>query len=282
MFNPPSMSEKKVILSVRDVSKKFTKDIRHNMVYGIRDMLFNPLPSYMKLRKKEFWALDRVSFDLNEGEILGIVGANGSGKTSLMRIVAGIYPLDHGKLLGRPGQKITSVFALKAGMQPLFTGRENIYIKGAIFGMTKQEIEDKMEFIESFSELGDKLDVPFGNYSSGMSARLAYSIAIANNPDIFIVDEALAVGDSVFKSKCFEHLKEYVKQPGKGVLFVSNNIRKILKVASRVLVMDEGKIIFESGEDVKEALHFYVNNCLRHLDEDKRIAMLETVEYYDL
>jgi len=126
-------------------------------------------------------------------------------------------------------------------MQPLFTGRENIHIKGAIFGMSKSEIEAKMAFIEDFSELGDKLDVPFGNYSSGMSARLAYSIAIATDPDIFIVDEALAVGDSVFKAKCFDHLKTYVQQPGKGVLFVSNNIRKLLKVSSRILVMDEGK-----------------------------------------
>jgi len=272
----------RTILSVKDVYKKFTKDLRYNMFYGVKDILFDPRPDYMKLRKKEFFALNNVSFNLKEGEILGIVGANGSGKTSLMRVIAGIYPLERGSILGIPGQKITSVFALKAGMQPLFTGRENIFIKGAIFGMTKSEIESKMSFIEEFSELGDRLDVPFGNYSSGMSARLAYSIAIASDPDIFIVDEALAVGDSVFKSKCFEHLKTYVKQPGKGVLFVSNNIRKLLKVSTRVLVMDEGKIIYESGEDIKEALHYYVSNCLRNIDPEKKEKLLETVEYYDL
>ena len=276
------MSDSNIILSVNGVYKKFTKDIKYNMYYGIRDMLFDPGSDYMKLRKKEFWALNDINFNLREGEILGIVGANGSGKTSLMRIIAGIYPLQKGEILGRPNQKLTSVFALKAGMQPLFTGRENIYIKGAIFGMSKSEIEEKIAFIEDFSELGDKLDVPFGNYSSGMSARLAYSIAIANDPDIFIVDEALAVGDSVFKSKCFEHLKSYVKQPGKGVLFVSNNIRKLLKVSSRVLVMDEGKIIFESKDDIKEALTYYIQYCLRNVDEDKRAAKMETVNYYDL
>jgi len=167
-------------------------------------------------------------------------------------------------------------------MQPLFTGRENIHIKGAIFGMSKEEIEEKMPFIEEFSELGDKLDVPFGNYSSGMSARLAYAVAIATEPDVFIVDEALAVGDSVFKAKCFDHLKEYVKQPGKGVLFVSNNIRKLLKVATRVLVMDDGKIIHESTGDIRGTLTFYVNNCLRHLDEKKRKNKLDVVTDYDL
>jgi len=251
------------------------------MYYGIKDILIDPKPNYMTLRKHEFWALQNINFDLYEGEILGIVGANGSGKTSLMRLVSGIYPIETGKILARPGQKITSVFALKAGMQPLFTGRENIHIKGALFGMTKNEIEKKLSFIEEFSELGDKLDVPFGNYSSGMSARLAYTIAIANDPDIFIIDEALAVGDSVFKSKCFEHLKNYVKQPGKGVLFVSNIIHKILRVATRVIVMDEGKIIYEST-DIQKALHFYIENCLRHIDPARRQKMLETVEYYDL
>lgn len=276
------MQEPRVILSVNNIYKKFTKDIRYNMYYGIRDMLKDPARSYMELRPKEFWALEDVSLDLREGEILGIVGANGSGKTSLMRVISGIYPLDKGEILGLPEQKITSVFALKAGMEALFTGRENIHIKGAIFGMTKQEIQEKMAFIEEFSELGHKLDVPFGNYSSGMSARLAYAIAIATDPDVFIVDEALAVGDSVFKAKCFEHLKSYVKQPGKGVLFVSNNIRKVLKVATRVLVMDEGKIVYRSTDDIKEALHFYVSNCLRNVSFEKRQTMIDTVEFYDM
>lgn len=270
------------VLSVKHVYKKFTKDIKYNMYYGIRDMLVNPASRYMTLRKKEFWGLQDISFDLFEGDILGIVGANGSGKTSLMRIVSGIYPLEQGEIYGRPNQKITSVFALKAGMQPLLTGRENIHIKGAIFGMTKSEIESKMAFIEEFSELGDRLEVPFGNYSSGMSARLAYSVAIATEPDIFIVDEALAVGDSVFKAKCFDHLKSYVKQPGKAVLFVSNSIHKLLKVANRVIVMDEGKIIYESGENIADAVHFYINNCVKNLSDEKKQEKLNSVNYYDL
>ena len=272
------------ILSVRDLHKKFSRDIKYNLYYGIQDLLGSVIgrkSNYMRLRKKEFWSLTDINFDLFEGEILGIVGANGSGKTTLMRLISDIYFLEEGSIYGRAGQKVTAVFALGAGMQSLFTGRENIYIKGSMYGMSKEEIDAKMGFIESFSELGDQLDRPFGNYSSGMRARLAYSVAIATEPDVFIIDEALAVGDSVFKAKCFDHLKEYVQQPNKAVLFVSNNIRKVLKVATRVMVMKKGAIIYESS-DIKEALNFYIFNCLDHLDEEARQMKLRRVQEYDM
>ncbi|MGH1434238.1 MAG: ABC transporter ATP-binding protein [Lewinella sp.] len=269
------------LLSVKQVSKKFAKDIRYNLYYGIKDILFGYSHNYEQLRHQEFWALKDISFDLRDGEILGIVGANGSGKTSLMRMIAGIYTLEQGEILTKANSKTTAIFALKSGMQPLYTGRENIYIKGALYGMSKQEIDRRLPFIEAFCELGEKLDTPFGNYSSGMGARLAYAIAVATDPNIFIIDEALAVGDSVFKTKCFEHLKEFVKQPSTGVLFVSNNIRKILKIATRVIVMEEGRVILDS-QDVKSALTFYVDNCLKHLDKEKRQAKLKTVKHYDL
>lgn len=272
------------LLSVRNLHKKFSRDIKYNLYYGIQDMLagvFGLETEYMRLRKQEFWTLANINFDLFAGEILGIVGANGSGKTTLMRLIADIYRLEAGAIYGRPEQKITAVFALGAGMQPLFTGRENIYIKGSMYGMSKAEIDAKMPFIESFSELGGQLGRPFGNYSSGMRARLAYAVAIATEPDIFIIDEALAVGDSVFKTKCFDHLREYVRQPNKAVLFVSNNIRKILKVATRVLVMKEGRFIYEST-DIKEALNHYILNCLDHLDEEQRLMKLRRVQEYDM
>jgi lipopolysaccharide transport system ATP-binding protein len=277
------MTDKSTLLSVRNIQKKFTQDIKYNMYYGIKDIGADILginQNYTMLRKKEFWALKGVDLDLFEGEILGIVGSNGSGKTTLMRLLSGIYPLDVGEIKGLKQQKITAVFALRAGMKNLFSGYENIYIKGAMFGMTKEEIDEKVEFIRDFSELGDKLERPFGNYSSGMGARLAYSIALATDPDIFIIDEALAVGDSLFKAKCFDNLKEYVKQPGKAVLFVSNNIRKILKLATRVLVMDNGEIVYNSS-DIKEALNFYILNCLKNVNEKQRQLKLEKVRDYD-
>lgn len=274
-------TDQQTLLRVRNLSKKFAKDIRSNMWYGIKDMLIDPRKNYDQLRKQEFWALRDINFELKAGEILGIVGANGSGKTSLMRLIAGIYALERGEILGKPEHKVTSIFALKSGMQPLFTGRENIFIKGALFGMSKAEMEQRIPFIEEFCELGDRLDRPYGNYSSGMAARLAYAIAVATEPNIFIIDEALAVGDSVFKTKCFEHLKSYVQEGPHGVLFVSNNIRKILKIATRVIVMDQGRIIKESS-DIKGALMFYIENHLRHLTPDTRKAKMDTVAFYDL
>jgi ABC-type polysaccharide/polyol phosphate transport system ATPase subunit len=272
--------EKKKLLEVEGIYKKFSTDIRYNMVYGIQDLIgLRGKP--LSLKKREFWALQDINIDLFEGEVVGVVGANGSGKTTLMRLIAGIYPMTSGTVRIREGLQTTAVFALRAGMQSLFTGRENVYIKGAMYGMTREQIEAKMGFIEEFSELQDKLDRPFGNYSSGMRARLAYSIALATEPDIFIVDEALAVGDSVFKAKCFDNLKDIVQQPGKGVLFVSNNIKKVLKIATRIIVMDYGKIIHRT-DDVQEGLIFYVRNCLRELEEDKREAKLNRVKDYDM
>lgn len=278
------MAEENPMLSVRNLHKKFSRDIKYNLYYGLRDLLadaFGRAPNYMQLRKKEFWALRDINFDLFEGEILGIVGANGSGKTTLMRLVARIYHLEVGQIYGKPNHKITAVFALGIGMRPLFTGRENIYIKGSMYGMSEAEIDAKMSFIEEFSELADQLDRPLGNYSSGMRARLAFAIALATEPDIFIIDEALAVGDSVFKAKCFDYLKEYVKRPGKSILFVSNNIRKVLKVASKVIVMKKGHIIYQS-RDIKAALTQYIVNCLDHLDPDQQQFKLKRVQEYDM
>ncbi len=278
------MVEKKLILSVRNLYKKFSRDLKYNLYYGVRDIFFDIMGSNQQrtgLRPKEFWSINDISLDLFAGDILGIVGTNGSGKTTLMRIIAGIYYPEAGTIHKLPKKKVTAVFVLGAGLRPLFTGRENIYIEGAMYGMSKQEIESKMTFIEEFSELRDQLDRPLGNYSSGMRARLAYAIALATEPDIFIIDEALAVGDSLFQTKCFEHLKQYVQQPEKAVLFVSNHIRKVLKIANRVLVMNSGQIIYEST-DVKAALNFYINNCLQDLDEDIRQVKLKKVKNYNL
>lgn len=283
LLKTKSFTDPSVLLEVQNLNKKFCQDIRHNMIYGIQDigrLIIGSNPNYHQLRPEEFWALKNINFQLREGEILGIVGANGSGKTSLMRIIGSIYPNESGSIHARTGAKVTGVFALRSGMQQLYTGRENIFLKGALYGMTQQEIEEKLDFIIDFSELGDSIDRPFGNYSSGMRARLAYSIALATDPNIFLLDEALAVGDSVFKTKCFENLKEWVKQPGKAVLFVSNNVRKILKVATRTLVMEKGEIIHDST-DISEALQFYIMNCLKDVDEASRQRQLKKVKEYD-
>lgn len=253
------------------------------MLYGSLDLakrVVGGSPEYLTLRKREFWALREVSFSLAAGEILGVVGTNGSGKTTLMRLISGIFPVDAGEVLTPPNLKITAIFALSSGMQPLFSGRENIYIKGAMFGMTREQVTAQIPFIEDFSELGERLDRPFGNYSSGMRARLSYAIAMATEPDLFIIDESLAVGDSAFKAKCIDNLKAFVEQPGKGVLFVSNQLRKVQRVATRLIVMDEGRLV-HATEDVSAGLKFYVNNCYRNLSPEARALRMKKVEEYE-
>lgn len=279
-----SQSEKKVIISVKEVSKRFCKELKANMYYGIKDVIrqsFGLAPHNGDLRPHEFWALNGVSFDLHEGEILAVIGANGSGKTTLMRLIAGIYSLDRGAIEINGIGKTTAIFALNAGMNPLFTGLENIYLKGAMFGLTKKELKEKLDFIIEFSELQEFLNSPVGNYSSGMKARLAYSVAIATDPDLFIIDEALAVGDSLFKAKCYEHLQEYVKQPNKAVIYVTNRIRKVMAVASRVIILDKGTLIYDNT-DAADALEFYINNCLKGLSEELRETRLRRVQEFEM
>lgn len=274
----------KTLLTIRNLHKKFCKDIRYNLMHGTRDMFEQAIgweSDYMTLRKKEFWSLSGINLDIREGDILAVIGANGSGKTTLMRLISGIYPIQQGEMQFSPHTRVTPIFALRSGMHPLFTGRENIHIKGAMYGMTKEQIEEKMDFIIDFSDLGDFLDMPLGNYSSGMKARLAYTVAIATDPNIFIIDEALAVGDSLFKAKCFDHLQEFVKQPGRAVIFVSNHIHKVLRLANRVVILDKGKKIFESS-DIPESVDYYMNNCLGRLDEQSRKHMLDRVKFYEL
>lgn len=279
------MMKKQALISVRELSKKFSRDIKYNMYYGLLDVLGNQkerigATQRPALRKHEFWALDNISLDLYPGEILSVVGANGSGKTTLMRLLSNVYPRDFGRIEGREGLKITAVFALNAGMQPLYSGRENIYIKGAMFGMSQREIDAQMDFITEFSELDDRLDSPFGNYSSGMKARLSYAIALATQPDVFIIDEALAVGDSAFKAKCFTNLRQFVTQPDKAVIFVSNHINKVMKIATRTLVMREGKLIYNSS-DIKDALEFYLNNAslLSDKHQERKLKKIRDYEF---
>ena len=277
--------DKKIMVTVENLYKKFSKDLKSGMYYGLTDVLqvlFRYSKDNLKIRKHEFWAIKNLSLTLQEGEILGVVGANGSGKTTLMRLISGIYPPDSGTIQLNNVRKLTPLFALSSGLQPLFTGRENIYIKGAMLGMSKKQIEEKMDFIIDFFEYKDFLDTPVGNYSSGMKARLAYSIAIATEPDLFIIDEALAVGDSLFKAKCYDHLKTYVKRPNKAVIFVSNNIKKVMEVATRVLVIEQGVPIYNSN-NIYEALTFYIDNCLgKNVDEKSREIMRSKIRTYEM
>lgn len=273
-----------VLLSVEGLSKKFCKDLKRSMLYGMVDISRDMLGLRSRsgcLRRGEFWAIDEVSFDLYEGQILAVIGTNGSGKTTLMRLISDIFPKDKGAIKKQGIERVTPIFALHSGINQMLSGYENIRLKGAMLGMSKEEIEQKSSFIAEFSELGSFLKAPVGTYSSGMRARLAYAISIATEPNIFIIDEALAVGDSAFKAKCYNHLKQYVKQqPGRAVIYVTNRVKKILTVADRSLVLHKGQLVKDT-EDVAEALEFYINHCLQDLEPHARAEHLQLIREYE-
>ena len=243
------------------VSKKFSQDLKWSMIHGITDLGRLMTGQRLKkdvLRKQEFWALKDVSLKLHRGEILSVLGNNGSGKTTLMRMISGIYPIDQGRIEVRG--TVSSLFALKTGMQPYFTGRENIYVKAGMFGMSKEKLEEKIEWIISFSELGRFIDSPYGTYSSGMQSRLGYSIAAATEPDIFIIDEGLAVGDISFRSKCYENLRSISEKC--GIIFITHNLKRIETIANNIMIMDQGKIVFGS-DNITTGIDYYLTNCTR-------------------
>jgi lipopolysaccharide transport system ATP-binding protein len=256
--NQSDMSQE-CLLKVNDVSKKFSKDMKWSMIHGISDVA--RLITWQKLRRdvlrrEEFWAVNGVSFALNRGEIKSVLGNNGSGKTTLMRMISGIYPIDKGRIEVKG--KISSLFALKSGMHPYFTGRENIYVKAGMLGMSKSRLEEKMEWIIEFSELGKFIDSPYGSYSTGMQSRLGYSVAVASEPDILIIDEGLAVGDISFRTKCYENLKSI---SGKcGIIFITHNVKRIETLANSILVLNNGKLEFIS-DDIKKGIDYYIENC---------------------
>lgn len=189
--------------------------------------------------KREFWALDNVSFEVKKGDVVGIVGHNGAGKSTLLKILSRITDPTTGRvdIWGRLG----SLLEVGTGFHPELTGRENIFLNGAILGMTFQEIKSKFDEIVAFSELEDFLDTPVKRYSSGMYVRLAFSVAAHLQPEILIVDEVLAVGDMKFQNKCMGKMKDVATQ-GRTVLFVSHNMGAVSSMCTRGLVLDHGRV----------------------------------------
>ena len=220
------------------------------MIYGIQDISRNMLglgshPD--RLRPGEFWALDNVTFDIQYGETLGIVGPNGSGKTTLLKILNGIFWPDRGHVLIHG--KVGALIEVGAGFHPLLTGRENIFINGAILGMSRREVNEKFDQIVDFADIGDFLDAPVKHYSSGMYIRLGFAIAVHCHPNILLVDEVLAVGDEGFQRKCFYKIGE-LKKSGCTTIIVSHNMHSISSFSDHVLLLNHGKAeYFQAPQD---------------------------------
>jgi len=212
------------------------------MIYGVRDIALNMFglrTNSNLLRKGEFWALRNLSFEIKEGETLGIIGPNGSGKSTLLKLINGIFMPDTGRL--EIDGTVGALIEVGAGFHPLLSGRENVYVNGAILGMTKREIDEKFDAIIDFADIGDFIDAPVKHYSSGMYVRLGFAIAVHADPDILLVDEVLAVGDINFQVKCFRKIAEF-KEQGKTIVMVTHDMTAIQRHTDRVLLLSKGHL----------------------------------------
>ena len=233
-----------VMIEAVDVSMKFNLGIEKG--FSIKQW-FVDLGKNKKKRKNDFWALKDVNFKVNKGEVIGFIGSNGAGKSTLLKIVAGVMKPTNGEV--RAYGNICPMIELGAGFDPQLTARENIYLNGAIMGYSRELIDSKFDEIVEFSELKDFLDVPVQNFSSGMVARLAFSIATIVDPEILIVDEILSVGDIAFQAKSEAKMLEMIGG-GTTVLFVSHSIEQIRKMCNKVIWLDHGKVIKMGGKEV--------------------------------
>jgi lipopolysaccharide transport system ATP-binding protein len=206
----------------------------------------------MELRPSEFWALREVSFDLYPGDCIGLVGANGAGKSTLFSILSSIYGPTQGRVEIRG--KLQALIALGAGFHPMFTGRENIYINASIFGLSTREIDRLLDRIIEFAELGDFIDAPVRTYSSGMLVRLGFSVAAHLDPDVLLIDEVLAVGDSKFQVKCQEYTRK-LRSSGKAIMLVSHYMQNIQGMCTKAIWLDHGGVM--RAGDVHEVTDAY-------------------------
>lgn len=237
---------------VDDVSKEFTlryhrtfKQVTVAMLKG-RDI------------SATFKALDNVSFSVKQGESIGLMGLNGSGKSTLLKLVNGIMRPDGGSV--RTRGRIAGLIATGAGFHPQLTGRENVFLNAAILGMSERETKRKFDDIVEFADIGRFLETPVGNYSSGMFARLGFSVAVHVDSDIFLADEVLAVGDRPFKKKCLERMQE-IRDSGRTMFYVSHAAGSVRKMCDRVIVLEGGQVGFDG--DVKEGIRY-----LKYDDDD--------------
>jgi lipopolysaccharide transport system ATP-binding protein len=283
--SPPATDSDEVLVRVQGVSKKFCRSLKRSLWYGLCDIggELNPFrrqvaevagsglllagngsKSYSSelatsnsplvtpaaaardedLRDGEFYAVRDVSFELRRGECLGLIGHNGAGKTTLLKMLNGLIKPDTGRI--EMNGRVGALIALGAGFNPILTGRENIYINGAVLGLSKAEIEENIDDIIDFAEIREFIDMPVQSYSSGMAVRLGFSVASSLNPDVLILDEVLAVGDMKFVVKCLNRLRSLASKA--SVILVSHNTQMIAGFSSRVLMLSRGTVIHDTYE----------------------------------
>jgi homopolymeric O-antigen transport system ATP-binding protein len=240
---PPAPDSDDLLLDVQSVSKKFCRHLQRSLYYGVLDMaseLVRGRQPSDRLRAHEFWAVRDVSFQLRQGEALALIGRNGSGKTTTLRIIAGVIRPDTG--LVRTRGRVAPLIALGAGFNPILTGRENVFANMAVLGLSTREIRAKLDEVIDFAEISSAIDAPLQTYSSGMAARLGFACAIHVDPDLLLVDEVLAVGDMSFRGKCYRKLAQ-LRRRGAAVILVSHSPHMVVSVCDRAVYLSEGRVV---------------------------------------
>lgn len=248
------------IIAVSNISKKYKlisvsakyDTFLAEVIHKVKDMIVR---TNKPEKTEEFWALSNISFNIYKGDRIGIIGHNGAGKSTLLKIFSRITTPTEGEIVIRG--RVSSLLEVGTGFHPELTGRENVYLNGAILGMSKEEINTKFDKIVEFSEVGQFIDTPVKKYSSGMYVRLAFAVAAHLDPDILIVDEVLAVGDMKFQQKCLGKMED-ATDDGRTILYVSHNMNTIQQLCNRVIVLDHGRIIYDG--DVDEGIKVYMEN----------------------
>jgi len=247
-------------IEVHEATKTFTKQY-HRSLKQVALARVRGMKTHDRFR-----AVDDVSFTVEQGESIGVMGLNGSGKSTLLRLISGVMQPDSGTVLTRG--RVAGLIATGAGFMPQLSGRDNLWLNAAILGMSEAETKRKLDEIIDFADLGEFLDTPVTYYSSGMKARLGFAVAIHVDADVFIADEALAVGDQPFKRKCKRKMQE-IRDQGTTIFFVSHAPGAVRKICDRVIVLEKGKLGFDGG--VEEGIHYlhYDEQDPDDLDDDE-------------
>ena len=231
------MGNKKIALKVENISIRF--NLSKEKVDNLKELIIKKLKG-QKIHFNEFWALKNINFELQKGDRLGILGLNGAGKSTLLKVIAGVYKPTTGTVK-RYGH-IAPMIELGAGFDPNYTGRENVFLYGSVLGFSREFLEEKYDEILEFSELGEFIDVPIKNYSSGMKSRLGFSIATVVSPKILILDEVLSVGDAKFRKKSEKKVLSMFDS-GVTVLFVSHSLAQVQRICNKAMILEKGKLI---------------------------------------
>lgn len=262
------------LIEFNNVWKKFRRGEKVNSIREAFPVFFSELikKNNNRLKQNEFWALKDVAFAIKRGDILGIIGNNGAGKSTILKLLCRIMDPNKGEI--RIKGRISALIEITTGFHPDLTGRENIYLNGTIMGMSRKEIDRKLERIVEFSGIGDFIDTPIKRYSSGMTARLGFSVAAHIDPDILLVDEVLAVGDMDFQAKCAQKIRELLRS-GVTVIFISHNLALMQSLCKRIILLHKGEILKQGASE--EIISYYQDMVYSQKEEELKRQAVSSV-----